>query len=325
MNAAAPPSLVLSYARLLRIPNVFTAMADILMGLAFVDFPVGRYAWAAAALVLASSLLYLAGMVLNDLFDLAIDREERPERPLPSGRIPLAHAQWLGFTLLGGGIVAAWAAGLALPNGAAMPWRSGAVGLLIAVFVLLYNRVLKHTWLGPVGMGLCRCGNVLLGMSLAGYAVAGKEPGWIGYESSQWVTAAGIGVYIIGVTWLARTEAGTSARLPLVAALLVMAAGITLLGIMPDFAGTYGEVRFKPDIFWPVLLAAMFVPLARGGGNAVIYPDPEHVQRVVKASIRSLILFDAAIAVGVYGPQWGIAIVLLVVPMLLLGRWVYST
>lgn len=325
MNAAPPPSLVLSYARLLRVPNVFTAMADILMGLAFVGFPVGRYAWAAAALVLASSLLYLAGMVLNDVFDVEIDRVERPERPLPSGRIPLARAQWLGFTLLGGGVVAAWAAGLVLPNGAALPWRSGAVGMSIAVCVLLYNRVLKHTWLGPIGMGLCRCGNVLLGMSLAGFAVAGNEPGWMGFEPSQWMAAAGIGVYIVGVTWFARTEAGTSARLPLVAALIVMAGGITLLGLMPNYANTYGEVRFNPDIFWPVLLAAMFVPLARGGGNAVLYPDPGHVQRVVKASIRSLILFDAAIAVGVYGPQWGIAIVALVVPMLLLGRWVYST
>jgi 4-hydroxybenzoate polyprenyltransferase len=325
MNDAARPSLLLSYARLLRIPNVFTALADIGMGLAFVGFPVEKYGLAAAALGIASALLYLSGMVLNDLFDLEIDRVERPERPLPSGQIPLAKAQWLGFTLLGGGVVAAWAAGLGLPNGAAMPWRSGVVGLSIAVCVLLYNRVLKHTFLGPLGMGLCRCGNVLLGMSLAGFAATGKEPGWLGYEPSQWMTAAGIGVYIVGVTWFARSEAATSARVPLAAALIVMAGGITLLGLMPNYAGTYGEVRFKPDIFWPVLLAALFVPLARGGGNAVLYPDARHVQRVVKAGIQSLILFDAAIAMGVYGPQWGLAVIALVVPMVVLGRWVYST
>ena len=43
-------------------------------------------------LVAASVFLYLAGMVLNDVYDVEIDRRERPDRPLPSGRIPVAWA-----------------------------------------------------------------------------------------------------------------------------------------------------------------------------------------------------------------------------------------
>ena len=39
-------------------------------------------------------------MVLNDVFDLEIDRRERPERPLPSGRVSLRAARLLGWTLL---------------------------------------------------------------------------------------------------------------------------------------------------------------------------------------------------------------------------------
>ena len=39
-------------------------------------------------------------MVLNDAFDIDLDREEQPYRPLPSGRISLAAARWLGWNLL---------------------------------------------------------------------------------------------------------------------------------------------------------------------------------------------------------------------------------
>ena len=322
-RASAPP-LWLAYARLFRLPNVFTALADIGMGLAFVGFQPAAHVPATVALALASALLYSAGMVLNDVFDVELDRVERPARPLPSGQIDLAWARALGFTLLTCGVVAAWAAGLLFANGAALPWRSGLLGLVLAALVVLYDRILKRTWLGPVGMGACRCGNVLLGMSLAGYGAVGPTA-LLGYERSQWLAAAGIGIYIVGVTWFARTEATTSRRGHLLAALGVMAGGIVLLGMIPHYAGQYGSVRFQPAVFWPVLLAALFVPLARRGGNAVIYPEPQRVQAVVKNSIQSLILFDAATAMAVHGPYWGLAILALLIPTLLLGRWIYST
>ncbi len=87
------------YVQLLRLPNLFTAMADVAMGFLFVRAswawnpapinlrPIG--AWVLALLALASALLYAAGVVLNDVFDLERDRRERPERPLPSGRVSL--------------------------------------------------------------------------------------------------------------------------------------------------------------------------------------------------------------------------------------------
>ncbi|MCO6457924.1 MAG: UbiA family prenyltransferase, partial [Pirellulaceae bacterium] len=102
---AGQPARVLDYLRLLRIPNVFTAVADVTMG--FLVVHGGLQPWPAfACLVAASCLLYLAGMVLNDVFDIEVDRRERPERPLPSGRIPLGRARWLGLGMLGGGVLA---------------------------------------------------------------------------------------------------------------------------------------------------------------------------------------------------------------------------
>ena len=44
------------------------------------------------ALMVSSGLLYVAGIVLNDYFDIEIDKRERPSRPLPSGNISKGHA-----------------------------------------------------------------------------------------------------------------------------------------------------------------------------------------------------------------------------------------
>src|SRR5688572_14330554 len=120
------PSKLLAYLRLLRLPNVFTAIADVSMGLLFaqgVSGPLETF----LCLLAASSLLYLAGMVLNDVFDLEVDRQERPERPLPSGQIPLGFAKALGWGLLTLGLVAGVAAGWVAPLENSLPWRSGAV------------------------------------------------------------------------------------------------------------------------------------------------------------------------------------------------------
>ncbi len=94
-----------SYLELMRLPNVFTAVADVAMGFLFVQSSDWRWdpwhdSWTLALLIAASSLLYIAGVVLNDVFDLEIDRKERPERPLPSGRVPLWAARLLGWKLL---------------------------------------------------------------------------------------------------------------------------------------------------------------------------------------------------------------------------------
>ena len=98
--------------------------------------------------VAASALLYLAGLVLNDVFDLEIDRHERPERPLPSGRISLAAARRLGWRLLWLGVLVGTGAGLFLGH-----LRPGTIAALLAACILLYDAWLKRTFLGPLAMG----------------------------------------------------------------------------------------------------------------------------------------------------------------------------
>jgi hypothetical protein len=69
--------------------------------------------------------------------------------------------------------------------------------VLLAFAIVRYDRVLKSTWIGPVAMAWCRVLNVLLGASIASHL-------W-----RQWpaiLFAAGVGVYTLVLTYIARSE-----------------------------------------------------------------------------------------------------------------------
>lgn len=287
------------------------------MGFLFVRHlldPLAAYLCLAAA----SALLYTAGMVLNDVFDIDIDRRERPQRPLPSGRIPLPLARALGFAMLILGILFGWLAGLLYSPADGIAWRSGLVATLLAVCVIFYNAWLKRTPLGPLGMGACRFLNVLLGMSLVG---ALPDAVVLGYAPAHLLVAGGIGVYIVGVTWFAKNEAGESPIGQLLAAMLVMIGGIVLLA---SFTAWEARLEQEPWVV-TVLLVLLMVTVLRRCLAAVLDPSPERVQAAVKHSILSLIWIDAAVVAAIASLPYAFGVVALLIPALLLGRWVYST
>jgi 4-hydroxybenzoate polyprenyltransferase len=191
MSSAAPQSRALAWWQLLRAANVFTAASNVMAG-----FLIVQRGWAPAetlALLIGSSAcFYLAGMVLNDVYDAELDAVERPERPIPAGHIPRTTASSAGWALLSSGLLLAWLA--ALSCGHAMP---GLIGVLLGFAVVRYNSVLKSTWLGPVAMGWCRVLNVLLGASVAGNVISQR------YALAY---AVGIGLYTVALTKLAQSE-----------------------------------------------------------------------------------------------------------------------
>src|SRR5438128_6411803 len=141
----------LAYAQLIRLPNAFTAMADItLAALAMAALP--GHTLAFICLLLASVSLYSAGMVWNDYFDFEQDLRERPFRPLPSGRVTKRTAAFLGLSLLAAGVIFA---ALADSAAGADRWRALIVAGLLVGAVLLYDGALKRSALGPIAMGAC--------------------------------------------------------------------------------------------------------------------------------------------------------------------------
>jgi 4-hydroxybenzoate polyprenyltransferase len=311
-------SKLVFYFQLVRLPNVFTAVADVAMGF-FVTHEAGRISslavgeWVAFGfLIAASASLYSAGMALNDVFDVEIDRAERPERPLPSGRISLSAARGLGFGLLAAGVFVALGLSIAKQD-----FRPGLTAAALALAVFAYDRAVKHTPLGPAGMGLCRFLNVLLGMSLS----------VIPWETWHYVIAAGIGVYIVGVTWFARTEARASNRLPLLLATAVGTAGVLLLVTFPRFvpAGSVIAAIQADPRRWNMLWGLLGFLIAWRCVWAILDPSPVLVQRAVRQCIFSLIMLDAVVTFAVAGFAPAMLIMLLLLPTMFLGQFIYST
>jgi len=180
-----PRSKLLAYAQLMRLPNVFTAVADPLAGWFVVGG--GAPAWHVVALAGAGGCLYTSGIVLNDYFDYELDRRERPERPLPSGAISRRTAAWLGVLLMAGG----------LGSAAAVDATAFGIALFLAAMIFFYNAWAKQfAGLGPLVMGTCRFANFLLGMRCS--------------PPRLWLAPAALGIYCTALTWIARNEAANA-------------------------------------------------------------------------------------------------------------------
>lgn len=298
------------YLQLMRLPAVFTAMANIALGF-LLTHPSLQHEGSLlpfVLLVLASSCLYLAGMVFNDVFDRRIDAEQRPNRPIPSGRIPLRIAILLGGGLIVTGLTAAACVGA---NAALM-------GAMLSVAIFAYDGGLKKTPLGPLAMGSCRFLNILLGSS----AVSDFGRIW---TAPQVNVAAALAVYIAGVTWFARQEAANSDRRQLAAAAVVLnlgLCGLLFLGINTDYGVGGHAATMRVTFAWFLIVMVIDRPVTQ----ALLDPSPKMVQRAVKTMIQWLILLDATMIYAATGSAaFAVGTALLLLPTLLVGRWVYVT
>jgi 4-hydroxybenzoate polyprenyltransferase len=201
------------------------------------------------------------------------------------------------------------AAGLALA--AAAGQTSMHVAGLLVVAILAYDAWLKRTVLGPVAMGACRFLNVLLGLSLADPAVwPWPVRGYL---------ALVVGLYIVGVTWFARTEARASSQTALAGAAGVMLAALLLALAVPTIVDTADS-----SFLFPYLLVAFGFVLALPVCTAIANPAPKPVQVAVKRAVLGLVALDAILATAVAGTV-GLVLLVLLLPAMYLGRWLYST
>jgi 4-hydroxybenzoate polyprenyltransferase len=300
------------YAQLVRLPNLPTPLADI--ALAGLTVSALSRRWPAfLLLLLASACLYMAGMVWNDFFDVEQDARERPERPIPSGRVNRQTAGILGAALLAAGVLLALLAGqvLMLLGEEGSHLLPGILAGLLVAAILLYDGWLKRTWLGPVAMGSCRFLNVLMGISLSGSLAVPLGPH----------LALVVGLYIVGVTWFARTEARTSNKTALAGAAAVMLAAVILAVPLP----VHREVDSASPLF-PYLLVAFGFLVGLPISRAITAPAPENVQAGVKRALIGLILLDTVLATATAGTV-GLVLLVLLVPSLYLNRkrWLYAT
>lgn len=293
------PSWLLGWARLLRLPNCLTSVADVLAGAAAASVAYGTVTPEAIAgmeppapaaefqpgilllALFASPLLYGAGCVLNDWADLPKDRIDKPERPLPSGVVSPTGALFGTALLL--------TAALGLGTVAGTPVLLVLIGMTFAV--LAYDLGLKRFPLPGLAMLVgARFGNVLLGA----VAYAGGLP----LDAWFWIAPIGLGVYIAGLSGISIFEDRNPGRFTiLVVGLIAPAVVVTLAGLS----------RHPWLAAGPAALAAATMGWALV--RALKDPTPKHCGLYVRAAVLGVPLYDAVIAFG--ANAWGYGLVIL--------------
>ena len=251
-------SKLIGYLRLMRPANILTAITDILAGIAISGFLITglgdvQTILQVTCLAIATIGLYGGGVVFNDIFDAALDKVERPERPIPSGVISRTEAVVLGVYLLILGVLAAFTVG-ELP---------GFIAIGIAVAALVYNKWGKHnSLLGPVNMGLCRGLNLLLGMSIIPQSL--EKYGWLAFLPV---------LYIAAITMISRDEVHGGKKRTLLYAAIGYGIVYTTIFVFAGFNHKFFEViPFLLVFIWMImrpLLVAMKEPVGPNIGKAV--------------------------------------------------------
>lgn len=302
----------LRWAQLVRLPTVFTVIAQVLAAflIAAGSSAAALDAWPRMlAILVAGTMAYWAGMILNDVWDLEEDRRERPSRPLPSGQIAVATARNVAWGLLGGSIVFAALAGVLPAADAAATLVPAVIAAALAVCVVLYNGPLKSTPLAPIVMGVCRLLCFLLGaspLSSAGAAEFMQPQTW--FVEHVVAIAVGFGIYITGITTVARLETEGDNRQDLNIGMLVSIFGAAALALAPTLAPAGTPWVFAPDLRFVALIGLITFPVVMRAYRASSDPRPEAIQNLIRIGVLNVIAYSAALTLIVAGMAWAFVV-----------------
>jgi 4-hydroxybenzoate polyprenyltransferase len=271
---------------LVRLPNVFTAPADVAMGLAAAG---ASWDGKNGFLFAASALAYAGGMALNDARDAELDAVERPNRPIPSGRISRAAAHLISAVCLGGALALAGYAGV----------RPLIAAAALVSMIVLYDVAARRTAVGPLVMGLCRFFNAALGVSVGSIGLHVLGPPVILFS------------WVFVITGVSRFEV---AHAPVRVVKETAMSFAFLLGLATVVLIQRGGADGLP--FLALLAWWMAAPVRA----AMSDPSGPRIIRVIKASVLGIILLDAAVAGGAWGILPGVAVAALFAPAYILGR-----
>jgi 4-hydroxybenzoate polyprenyltransferase len=209
-----------------------------------------------------------------------------------------AAAGWFGASLLVLGVAAAFFCGVG----------SGLLALATAVSVLVYDSWGKHHGLiGPFNMGLCRGLNLLLGMSLGMGSHLDRLPIML-------ITLC----YIAGVTTISRGEVRGGNRVAATVSGVWLAVCVLVLSVLCA-CHKQGLLYAGPVLaIWAIRVAP---PFARAFRTL----KPQDVRMAVRAGVLSLVILDAGLAALYGGPWYGLAVLALYVPAMLLAKLVAVT
>lgn len=294
MNPSTPSSEITFRTRfraaleVMRPANIITAFADILAGVTIAagslvssDLPFSEIGW----LLLSTFGLYGGGVVLNDFFDAELDAKERPERAIPSGRISAFAAGVFGFLLLLAGIVSAFLVNI----------TAGFLATGIAICAVFYDAKAKHSafW-GPLFMGSCRGGNLLLGISLIPAVVP-----------EVWFLALIPLLYIASITLVSQGEVHGGSKAYGFTALGFILLIVAAFLLLPLFELSFSLSTALP--FHVVFGVLVIPPFYKAAQN----PVTSLIKTAIKRGVLSLVILNSVFAAGFGGFWSGMIVVLL--------------
>ena len=292
------------YLVLVRLPNLFTLPSNILVGMATVSslaFTLTSFTQF-LLLVTISVLLYCVGIVLNDLYDFDIDKKERPNRPLPSGKISRRSAI----------VLVAIFSTLALILSLHVSFSTLVISSILFSVIFGYDKYLKNTHAGPFTIASARVMNILLGTSVSLRSVD---------SYSQIVTLTFVliitFVYVSLIGFISRYEVhgfsdNTKLLLPpaIVATVIFSIILFTLMGFF----------KLESLIILSLFSFIMIISFSR-----IYRRDSGRTQQIVRNMILSIIVLDSTFLTGIIGIELGLVVLTLMAPLLVLANKMYMT
>lgn len=284
------PIKIVDYLQLARAPAVFTALSNIVAAQLIVSE--GRFEWVGVLLLGISSMsLYVSGMILNDCFDYQEDCQDRPERPLPSGRISLKRGWMLGWSFLAGGVI----------SSAGIGYKQLLIVLVLSGLIVLYNSFAKKKLYGCLIMGACRYVNWLLGLSTVALAPI------------HFFLAAPILIYVTSLTFLSTIETTAKNKKYIV----ICSIGMLLCALMIFYIQRCSLDGTIPSLF---VLAAGFLILLQRLFKTYRNFSPPAIQQTIKFLVMGVIPLDALVVFST-SHGWHFAVILsLMLPSWFLAR-----
>jgi 4-hydroxybenzoate polyprenyltransferase len=325
-----------AWLELARISNLPTVWTNVLAGWLLAG---GQWHWAPLAWLLAGgSLMYTAGMILNDAMDVRFDREHRQERPIPSGRIslPIAWGAGAGMLIAGaalcyfgagscGWLVLALAAAIVVYDAFHKPW-AGSVLVMGSCRTLLYLLAGSAVTGGPKLSALVDLPEVARALAAKGFNAGDQTVRTIEAmhmdELFPWIAkAVAIGGYIVGLSLVARSEStgGKGGALGRGLGMLGLFFPILTVPISICF-GPYYEEWLRSSFVWLAVQAAMpvvFLVLVFFALKLMRTPPPSNIGRAVGLLLAGIVVVDA-MAISIYHPM---AAVVFAASMPLLLLW----
>ena len=293
-----------NYLLLIRLPNLFTLPSNILIGFILVSTFTLTITSVIQVLTLVtiSILLYCVGLILNDIFDYEIDKRERPNRPLASGKISRKIAI----------IIATIFTAIALILSLLVSVTTLSISLLLLVIIFGYDKYLRNTSAGPFTIAAARVTNVMLGTS-ANMSSVDNFPQNIQLVFVLIITF----VYVSLIGFLSRYEVqGFSENFR---SYLIP---VTIAGIVSSIL-VFNEAGFFK--YESLLILALFSVIMGKAIYNIHKKNSIGIQQTVQLMILSIIVLDSVFLTGIEGLIVGLPILILLAPLLILARKMYMT